>query len=181
MTVAALRPLFKALREQLVPLVDAIAARPAPDNSFIYRDYVEQQQWDFGVDIVRRYGYDFERGRQDKTHHPFMIRFSAGDVRITTRFSKNNLIDGLFSTLHEAGHAMYEQGVAAGLRRYAAGTRRILRRPREPVAPVGERGGAQPALLGLLLPAAAGCVPAAVGRCRARTRSTAPSTWCGRA
>ena len=83
-----------------------------PTNSFIYRDYVEQQQWDFGVDIVRRYGYDFERGRQDKTHHPFMIRFSAGDVRITTRFSKNNLIDGLFSTLHEAGHAMYEQGVA---------------------------------------------------------------------
>ncbi|MEZ4770743.1 MAG: carboxypeptidase M32 [Caldilineales bacterium] len=112
MTVAQLRPLFSALRGQLVPLVDAIAARPVPDDSFIYRDYVEQQQWDFGVDIVRRYGYDFERGRQDKTHHPYMIRFSAGDVRITTRFSKNNLIDGLFSTLHEAGHAMYEQGVA---------------------------------------------------------------------
>ncbi|MCB0199893.1 MAG: carboxypeptidase M32 [Caldilineae bacterium] len=112
MTVAVLRPLFKALREQLVPLVDAIAAQPVPDDSFIYRDYVEQQQWDFGVDIVRHYGYDFERGRQDKTHHPYMIRFSAGDVRITTRFSRNNLVDGLFSTLHEAGHAMYEQGVA---------------------------------------------------------------------
>ncbi|HRX01798.1 MAG TPA: carboxypeptidase M32 [Anaerolineae bacterium] len=112
MTVATLRPLFKELRAQLVPLVDAIAAQPVPDDSFIYRDFMEQQQWDFGVDIVRRYGYDFERGRQDKTHHPYMIRFSAGDVRITTRFSKNNLIDGLFSTLHEAGHAMYEQGVA---------------------------------------------------------------------
>ncbi|MCB0232840.1 MAG: carboxypeptidase M32, partial [Anaerolineae bacterium] len=87
MTVATLRPLFKELRAQLVPLVDAIAAQPVPDDSFIYRDFMEQQQWDFGVDIVRRYGYDFERGRQDKTHHPYMIRFSAGDVRITTRFS----------------------------------------------------------------------------------------------
>lgn len=112
MTVAELRPLFGALRAALIPLVEAIAARPVPDDSFIYRDYTEQQQWDFGLDIVRRYGYDLQRGRQDRTHHPFMTRFSVGDVRITTRFSKNNLVDGLFSTLHEAGHALYEQGTA---------------------------------------------------------------------
>jgi carboxypeptidase Taq len=61
--------------------------------------------------IIRRYGYDFERGRQDKTHHPFMIPFSLGDVRITTRFNENDVTDGLFSTLHESGHAMYEQGI----------------------------------------------------------------------
>jgi len=60
-------------------------------------------------------GYDFNRGRLDLTHHPFSTRFSTGDVRITTHVSENNLGDVLFSTLHEAGHAMYEQGVSAAL------------------------------------------------------------------
>ena len=58
-------------------------------------------------------GYDLERGRLDKTHHPFCTKFAAGDVRITTRVRENHIGDALFSTLHEAGHAMYEQGVNA--------------------------------------------------------------------
>ena len=111
MTVATLRPLFAALREQLVPLVAAIQQQPAPDDSFLYRHYPEQQQWDFGVAVVKRFGYDFQRGRQDKTHHPFMIKFGLGDVRITTRFREDDLGDGLFATMHESGHAMYEQGI----------------------------------------------------------------------
>ena len=56
-------------------------------------------------------GYDFNRGRQDKTHHPFMTKFGPGDVRITTRIDENDLSGGLFSTIHEAGHALYEQGI----------------------------------------------------------------------
>jgi carboxypeptidase Taq len=58
-------------------------------------------------------GYDLERGRLDKTHHPFCTKFASGDVRITTRVRENDIRDALFSTLHEAGHAMYEQGVNA--------------------------------------------------------------------
>lgn len=58
-------------------------------------------------------GYDLERGRLDKTHHPFCTKFSSGDVRITTRVDENHFGDALFSTMHESGHAMYEQGVAA--------------------------------------------------------------------
>lgn len=115
MTVATLRPLFAALREQLVPLVEAIQRQPAPDDSFLYRHYPEQQQWDFGVEVVKRFGYDFQQGRQDKTHHPFMIKFGPGDVRITTRFREDDLGDGLFSTMHESGHAMYEQGIDPAL------------------------------------------------------------------
>ena len=53
------------------------------------------------------------RGRLDKTHHPFCTKFAAGDVRITTRVRENDLSEALFSTLHEAGHALYEQGVDA--------------------------------------------------------------------
>ncbi len=115
MAVATLRPLFAALREQLVPLVEAIQRQPAPDDSFLYRHYPEQQQWDFGVEVVKRFGYDFQHGRQDKTHHPFMIKFGPGDVRITTRFREDDLGDGLFSTMHESGHAMYEQGIDPAL------------------------------------------------------------------
>src|SRR5690606_6759768 len=63
------------------------------------------------MDIIKRYGYDFDRGRQDKTHHPYMTKFSIGDVRITTRVKEDDLSECLFSTLHEAGHALYEQGI----------------------------------------------------------------------
>ncbi|MEP7358928.1 MAG: carboxypeptidase M32, partial [Anaerolineales bacterium] len=109
--VATLRPLFAQLREQLRPLVEAIGRRPPADDSCLLQSYPEAQQMAFGETVIRRYGYDFERGRQDKTHHPFMTKFSLGDVRITTRFKENDVSDGLFSTLHEAGHALYEQGI----------------------------------------------------------------------
>jgi len=61
--------------------------------------------------VIREFGYDFTRGRQDKTHHPFMTKFSLGDVRITTRVREHDLTEAVFSTLHEAGHALYEQGI----------------------------------------------------------------------
>jgi carboxypeptidase Taq len=64
---------------------------------------------------VKRIGYDFDRGRLDKTHHPFCTKFSAGDVRITTRVDERDIGQALFSTIHESGHAMYEQGVAGAL------------------------------------------------------------------
>jgi carboxypeptidase Taq len=56
-----------------------------------------------------------QRGRLDKTAHPFCTKFAIGDVRITTRVRENDIGDALFSTLHEAGHALYEQGIDAKL------------------------------------------------------------------
>jgi carboxypeptidase Taq len=67
------------------------------------------------MDVARRLGYDLERGRQDRTRHPFMTKFSLGDVRITTRVQESHLAEALFSTIHEVGHAVYEQGIAAEL------------------------------------------------------------------
>jgi carboxypeptidase Taq len=67
------------------------------------------------MDVVKRLGYDLERGRQDRTHHPFMTKFSLGDVRITTRVKEGFLGEALFSTVHEAGHALYEQGISEDL------------------------------------------------------------------
>jgi carboxypeptidase Taq len=75
----------------------------------------EREQLAFSLSIVKQFGYDLDRGRLDKTHHPFCTKFAAGDVRITTRVNENDLCDALFSTLHEAGHALYEQGVSVAL------------------------------------------------------------------
>ena len=77
----------------------------------------EQKQWDFGVDVITKFGFDWQRGRQDKAAHPFTTTFGLGDVRITTRFIPNNGLSALFSTMHECGHALYEQGLGQNLRR----------------------------------------------------------------
>jgi carboxypeptidase Taq len=105
-----LRQLFAALRKELIPILDAIAEQPQVDDGCLKQSFLEERQIAFGNKIVRRLGYDFSRGRLDKTLHPFMTMFSLGDVRITTRVKENDLSEALFSTIHEAGHAMYEQG-----------------------------------------------------------------------
>jgi carboxypeptidase Taq len=115
MTTASVRALFAELRRELVPIVHAIAAQPAADDHALHGSFDEPAQLAFGRSVVGQIGYDFERGRLDKTHHPFATRFSSGDVRITTRVDPHDIGQSLFSIIHEAGHALYEQGVAAGL------------------------------------------------------------------
>ena len=111
MKATTLRALFAQLRRELIPIVQAIVAQPVTDDSCLKRHYPKAEQLDFGLKVIRQLGYDFNRGRQDLTHHPFMTKFSLGDIRITTRINENDLVDGLFSTIHESGHAMYEQGI----------------------------------------------------------------------
>ncbi|CAN5855362.1 carboxypeptidase M32 [soil metagenome] len=113
MKVSIIRPLFAELRGALTPLVKAIGAQPPVDASFLHQFFPEADQLAAGIAVIQKYGYDFQRGRQDKTHHPFMTKFSLGDVRITTRINENDLGDALFSTMHESGHALYEQGINA--------------------------------------------------------------------
>ena len=115
MTVAPVRSLFAELRAGLVPLIDAIRERPQLDDRCLTGHFPQPTQQAFGEKIARAFGYDFERGRLDKVAHPFMIKLGLGDVRITTRYRSDDLSDGLFSTMHETGHAMYEQGVDAAL------------------------------------------------------------------
>ncbi len=111
MKASTIRALFAQLRARLVPIVRAITTRPPADDSCLKQAAPEADQLAFGLEVIRAYGYDFSRGRQDKTHHPFMTKFSLGDIRITTRVRENDLTDALFSTLHECGHALYEQGI----------------------------------------------------------------------
>lgn len=115
MTTISVRAVFDALRRELVPLVRAICDQPVADDSCLRQMFPKQAQFDFGLKVAERMGYDTRRGRLDLTHHPFCTTFALGDVRITTRVNERDLGDALFSTLHEAGHAMYEQGVSPAL------------------------------------------------------------------
>ncbi len=111
MKVSILRPLFAQLRDELVPLVEAITSQEPADDSCLHGYFPEEKQLAFGLEVIKRFGFDFQRGRQDKTLHPFMTKFSLGDVRITTRVKEDDLSEAMFSTFHEAGHALYEQGI----------------------------------------------------------------------
>ncbi|MBV8827345.1 MAG: carboxypeptidase M32 [Hyphomicrobiales bacterium] len=113
MTTATTQRLFAELRRELLPLVRAICDQQPPDDAFMRASFDEAEQLAFSLSVATQMGYDVARGRLDKTHHPFCTKFAAGDVRITTRVRRDDIGDALFSTVHEAGHAMYEQGVSA--------------------------------------------------------------------
>ena len=115
MKATTLRTLFAQLRRELIPIVQAITSQPPADDSCLKLHYPQAEQLEFGLEVIKQLGYDFNRGRQDLTHHPFMTSFSLGDVRITTRVDENDLSSALFSTIHESGHAMYEQGIRMDL------------------------------------------------------------------
>jgi carboxypeptidase Taq len=124
MTRAGIDRVFRALRADLVPIVQALADAEAPDDAFLHRHYDETRQWAFGLDVIRAFGYDLDRGRQDRSAHPFSTSFAVTDCRITTRISPTFFPTGFFGTLHECGHALYEQGVDPALGRtpLASGT-----------------------------------------------------------
>jgi carboxypeptidase Taq len=117
MKTADVQAIFNELRPQQVALIQAISESKQVDDSFFKQDYPEQAQWDFGVEVITRFGYDWKRGRQDKAPHPFTTSFSIDDVRITTRFDPQRVGTALFGTMHEAGHALYELGVDSSLMR----------------------------------------------------------------
>ncbi len=115
MTTAKLQRIFAQLRQQLIPMVDAIADRHTPDDRSLQQIFDEGTQFEFCHRTVEQIGFDLQRGRIDRSPHPFTISFSSDDVRFTTRTYSDDLNQGLFSTFHEMGHAFYEQGIAPEL------------------------------------------------------------------
>lgn len=111
MKTAEVQAIFSSLRPKQVELIKAIASRPQVKDDFLHKKYNEQKLWDFSAEVTRTFGYDWNRGRMDKAPHPFENSFSVNDVRITNRFEAHNPLATLFSAMHEAGHAMYEQGI----------------------------------------------------------------------
>src|SRR6202165_5643161 len=118
LTTDELESIFAELKRAIVPLVADIARHAdAVDDRVLYRGFEPAAQVRYALDVVTKLGYDLERGRQDISTHPFSTSFGPGDVRITTRVSRDFFNECLFGSIHESGHAMYDQGIGDDLDR----------------------------------------------------------------
>lgn len=116
MTTEILDQVFSELRERIVSLLKRISESPnQPNTDFLFKSFDKQKQESFSLDILKQLGYDFDAGRLDETVHPFATGLNRGDVRITTKYDEFDFRSAVFGTIHECGHAIYEQNVAEEL------------------------------------------------------------------
>jgi carboxypeptidase Taq len=121
MKTVEVREIFDQLKEELLPLIQEVAEAGEIDDSFLTGDFDPARQRDFGLEIVRRFGYTEDEWRLDPTPHPFMSSPGFGDIRLTTNFRPTDL-SSLFATMHEFGHGVYEWGVDPSLARTPLGS-----------------------------------------------------------
>ncbi|MCG7406707.1 carboxypeptidase M32 [Paenibacillus sp. ACRRX] len=118
MTVAKLDAIFGKLRDQLVPLVQAVQhSDNKPEHGFLDQSFDIEGQKQFSNFILKQIGFNFDAGRLDESVHPFATGLNPGDVRITTNYLPNDVASAVFSSLHEGGHALYEQNIREDLAR----------------------------------------------------------------
>ncbi len=110
-TIERLDILFAGVRTRLKPLLDKIKNAEKPNTDFLKVEYKKDAQWAFGIALLNKLGFDFNRGRQDIVVHPFCTSLSPDDTRITTHVNEHNMPSMVWSTIHECGHALYEQGL----------------------------------------------------------------------
>ncbi|MBC7536531.1 MAG: carboxypeptidase M32 [Ferruginibacter sp.] len=111
LTIKITDQLFSSLRPQLSLLIDHIKTKPQVNDHFLFQHFDKDQQWKFGMEILKRMHFDFEAGRQDISEHPFTTNFNSKDVRVTTRIDEADFGNMTWSCIHEGGHALYEQGL----------------------------------------------------------------------
>ena len=105
---ADLEPIFAELRERLTPLVEA-----ATDRDPVV---LPEREWDEGAqmalahELARLVGFDESAGVIAKSAHPFTSSPHRGDVRFSTRLTRESPLGNISAVLHELGHALYEQG-----------------------------------------------------------------------
>jgi carboxypeptidase Taq len=116
LTTRQVRDIFDGHKPRLVALISAVRQNAdRVSDAILHQHYDIEKQRHFGLDVATQLGYDMQRGHAAEAVHPFMSAIGRGDARITTRFDSEWLNPALFGTMHEAGHAMYEQGVAEAL------------------------------------------------------------------
>ena len=111
-TAAEVAAVFDELRGPLIKMLGVVRdADAGPDAALLTRPYPAGAQREAARWVAAAVGFDFDAGRIDQSAHPFCTGPAHGDTRITTRYDEHLFGDGFFGTLHEAGHAMYEQGL----------------------------------------------------------------------
>jgi carboxypeptidase Taq len=108
MSRARLDPVLEEVRNALVPLVRA--ADPPSDGVLHGRKFAEAEQWELSRRLLAAIGFAFERGRLDRSTHPFSLLAGLDDVRLTIRVDESNVSEAVLASLHEGGHGLYDQG-----------------------------------------------------------------------
>jgi carboxypeptidase Taq len=121
MTTAEVHDLFAVLRPRQVELIRELTSSTQVDDGFLHQPYAEAAMTEFARSVVTAVGFDWQRGRQDRSVHPFATGIGPNDVRITTRFVEHEPLSLLFGLIHETGHALYEQGITPGFARSLLG------------------------------------------------------------
>jgi carboxypeptidase Taq len=112
MTTAEITRTFAALRAGLTPLIRAVAESGVePDVAWQRTPVPVDRQAAFSQEVVRRMGFDIAAGRLDVSAHPFCDGIGPGDTRLTTRYLEDQFPSALSGTMHETGHALYEQNL----------------------------------------------------------------------
>lgn len=101
---------FGKLRDAIVPLVKKIAEKQQIENGFVFRSYPRHLQEEFSDFLMEKMAIDRNYCTIGETEHPFTLNFNKHDVRITTHYYENDLLNSLYSVVHEGGHALYELG-----------------------------------------------------------------------
>lgn len=115
-TVETIDKEFENLKEAITPLIKKITeSGRIPETEFLYHPFPKEKQKEFSLKILDQMGYDFDAGRLDESIHPFATGLNPGDVRITTRYDDNDWKMAVFGTIHEGGHALYEQNISKEL------------------------------------------------------------------
>ncbi len=113
LTTARVTEIFDHVKSELKPLLKKIRKSKKISTKILKGHFDKDIQWQYGLNILKQIGYDFESGRQDISEHPFSTSLGPGDIRVTTRIDESDFCNMLFSTIHEGGHALYEQGLPA--------------------------------------------------------------------
>jgi carboxypeptidase Taq len=111
-TAAGVEQVFGGFKNELIDLVRRIQeSGRKPRTDLLERSFPIEKQKELTRMAAQAVGFDFEAGRLDIAVHPFCSGLGPGDTRMTTRFDEHDVGNAFFSTLHEAGHALYEQGL----------------------------------------------------------------------
>ena len=121
-TTKDIQKVIDGLKKELVPFIKRLADVKRPDDSILKGKFDRALQEKLSFEALKTMTYDFKAGRLDETEHPFTIGIGPGDVRVTTKYDPNDLRPSLFGTMHEGGHALYEQGISEKYFRMPIGT-----------------------------------------------------------
>src|SRR3712207_1142288 len=115
MTCEKLDVFFASLKKEIVPLLHKIQEKEKKNFSFLQSPIPKETQKQFCSFLAEYLGFDFERGVLAESEHPFTLNINKNDVRITTKYIETLPFSSIFSTIHETGHAIYEQQIGEEL------------------------------------------------------------------